>query len=104
MGQQSYSPSYSTMQPYAAGNIILNGVSVDKNISNQIMFGCNEMRINIEQFRGNIFATLVGYNFGPGGVYWCICKYVAENIIIHLLIKEVYQHKVIKLKQNIMKN
>jgi hypothetical protein len=76
---KSFTPSYSTMQPYAAGNIILNGVSVDKNISNQIMFGCNEMRINIEQFRGNIFATLVGYNFGPGGVYWCICKYVAEK-------------------------
>ena len=61
------------------GTTTIDGVSVDKNISNQIMFGCNEMRINIEQFRGNIFATLVGYNFGPGGVYWCICKYVAEK-------------------------
>lgn len=74
---QSFTPSYSTMKP--GGEVVLNGVTVDKGISNQVMFGCNEFKVNMERFSNNIFAALAGYNFGPGGPYWCICKYVAEK-------------------------
>ena len=76
---KSFTPSYSTMKPYAAGNITIDGVSVDKNISNQIMFGCHEFRKSLERFQYNIFASLVGYNFGLYGCDLCICKYVAEK-------------------------
>ena len=76
---KTFTPSYSTMKPYGAGNIVINGVTVDKNISNQIMFGCNEFRKSLERFQYNIFASLVGYNFGLYGCDLCICKYVAEK-------------------------
>ena len=76
---QSFTPSYSTMQPGKGGNTTIDGVSVDKNISNQIMFGCHEFRKSLERFQYNIFASLVGYNFGLYGCDLCICKYVAEK-------------------------
>lgn len=76
---KSFTPSYSTMTPKKAGNTTLNGVTVDKNISNQIMFGCNELRKSLERFKFNIFASLMGYNFGLYGADWVICKYVANK-------------------------
>ncbi|SFJ33193.1 hypothetical protein SAMN02910355_2243 [Terrisporobacter glycolicus] len=76
---KSFTPSYSTMKPKIGGKITLNGVTVDKNISNQIMFGCHEFRKSLERFQYNIFASLVGYNFGLGGADWVICKYVANK-------------------------
>ena len=75
---KTFTPSLSTMKP-GIGKVTLNGVSVDKGISNQIMFGCHELRKSLERFHYNIFASLVGYNFGLGGADWCICKYVANK-------------------------
>lgn len=74
-----FTPSYPTMKPYGSGNITLDGVSVDKNISNQIMFGCHELRRRSIDCNYNIFATLCGYNFGMGGVYWCITHYIKDK-------------------------
>ena len=76
---QSFTPSYSTMQPGKGGTTTIDGVVVDKNISNQIMFGCHEFRKSLERFQYNVFASLVGYNFGLYGCDLCICKYVAEK-------------------------
>ncbi|WP_312288680.1 hypothetical protein, partial [Terrisporobacter sp.] len=76
---KSFTPSYSTMKPKIGGKITLNGVSVDKNISNQIMFGCHELRQRAIDCNYNIFATLCGYNFGMGGVYWCITHYIKDK-------------------------
>lgn len=76
---KSFTPSYSTMTPKKGGNTTLNGVTVDKNISNQVMFGCHEFRKSLERFHYNIFASLCGYNFGLYGCDLCICKYVAEK-------------------------
>ena len=73
---KSFTPSYSTMKP-GIGKITINGVSVDKGISNQIMFGCHEFRVSLMRYKCNIFASLCGYNFGIGGCDWTICKYVA---------------------------
>ena len=72
-----FTPSYSNMKPGSCGKITLNGVSVDKAISNQIMFGCNELRKSLKRFKWNIFAALVGYNFGLYGCDLLICRYVA---------------------------
>lgn len=75
----TFTPSYSTMQPGKGGNTTLNGVTVDKNVSNQVMFGCAELRKNLVQWRYNIFATLVGYNMGIGAMGWIINKYVCDT-------------------------
>lgn len=75
---KSFTPSYNTMQP-GKGNTTINGVTVDKNISNQIMFGCHELRKNLITWRYNIFATLVGYNMGIGAMGWIINKYVCDT-------------------------
>lgn len=75
---KSFTPSLSTMKP-GIGKITLNGVSVDKGISNQIMFGCHELRKSLERYKYNIFASLMGYNFGIGGADWVVCKYVANK-------------------------
>lgn len=74
---QKFTPSYSNMKPYSCGTITLNGVSVDKAISNQVMFGCHEFRVSLKRFKWNIFASLVGYNFGLYGCDLLICRYVA---------------------------
>ncbi len=74
---QKFTPSYSNMKPYSCGNTTLNGVTVDKAISNQVMFGCNELRKSLKRFKWNIFAALVGYNFGLYGCDLLICRYVA---------------------------
>lgn len=76
---QSFTPSYSTMTPYQNGNISLNGSSVDKNISNQIMFGCDAVKKAIDHCHGNIFATLTMYNMGIGSLNWIICKYICDT-------------------------
>lgn len=76
---KTFTPSYGTMKPYGGGKTTLNGVSVDKNISNQIMFGCHELRKSIVRFKYNIFAALMGYNFGLYGADWVVCKYVANK-------------------------
>lgn len=76
---KSFTPSYSTMDPKQGKTITLNGVRINENISNQIMFGCNELRKNAEHFNFNIFATLMGYNMGPGGTYWCVCHYIKDK-------------------------
>lgn len=76
---KSFTPSYSTMNPSNGKTIKLNGVKVNGNISNQIMFGCHEFRKSLERFQYNIFASLVGYNFGLGGADWCVCRYVANK-------------------------
>ena len=76
---KSFTPSYSTMQPGKGGKTTINGVSVDKNISNQIMFGCHELRKCAEACHFNIFATLMAYNFGQGGMQWCVCEYIKDK-------------------------
>lgn len=74
---KSFTPSYSTMKP--GGTTTLNGVKVNKGISNQIMFGCHELRKSLVRFKYNIFASLMGYNFGLYGADWVVCKYVAQK-------------------------
>ena len=76
---KSFTPSYSTMRPGSQGKTTINGVTVDKAISNQIMFGCHELRQRAENFHFNIFATLIGYNFGKAGCDWCICEYIKDK-------------------------
>lgn len=72
-----FTPSYSNMKPKSCGTKIINGEKVDKAICNQIMFGCNELRKSLKRFKWNIFAALVGYNFGLYGCDLLICRYVA---------------------------
>lgn len=72
-----FTPSYSNMRPKSCGTKIINGEKVDKAICNQIMFGCNELRKSLKRFKYNIFAALVGYNFGLYGCDLLICRYVA---------------------------
>ena len=72
-----FTPSYSNMKPGSCGTKIINGEKVDKAICNQIMFGCNELRKSLKRFKYNIFAALVGYNFGLYGCDLLICRYVA---------------------------
>lgn len=72
-----FTPSYSNMKPKSCGTKRINGVTVDKAICNQIMFGCNELRKSLKRFKWNIFAALVGYNFGLYGCDLLICRYVA---------------------------
>lgn len=74
--KRSFTPSYDTMNPSKGITITINGVRVNQNISNQIMFGCDELRRNAKLFNWNVFATITGYNFGPGGVYWCMFHYI----------------------------
>lgn len=76
---KSFYPSYSNMTPYEGGNTTLNGITVDKNISNQIMFGVWELKQSIEYARGNIFAGLMAYNMGVGAMYWIVSKYVCDT-------------------------
>lgn len=76
---KTFTPSYSTMHPDRGGYTTINGVSVRKNISNQIMFGCHELRQRSKDCNYNLFATLCGYNFGMGGVYWCITHYIKDK-------------------------
>ena len=76
---KSFTPSYSTMKPGSQGKTTINGVKVDKAISNQIMFGCHELRQRAENFHFNVFATLIGYNFGKAGCDWCICEYIKDK-------------------------
>ena len=76
---KSFTPSYSTMKPGSQGKTTINGVKVDKAVSNQIMFGCHELRQRAEDFHFNIFATLIGYNFGKAGCDWCICEYIKDK-------------------------
>ncbi|MCC3868516.1 phage tail spike protein [Terrisporobacter mayombei] len=75
----TFTPSNSTMNPSNGAKTTISGVSVNKNISNQIMFGCHEMRKSLKYFKWNIFASLCGYNFGLYGTDWTICKYVADK-------------------------
>lgn len=72
-----FTPSYSTMKPKSCGTRTINGVKVDKGVANQVMFGCNELRKSLKRFKWNIFAALVGYNFGLYGCDLLICRYVA---------------------------
>ena len=74
---KTFTPSSSTMTPGKGGKITLNGIKVDKNISNQVMFGCHELRVSLKRFKWNIFAALMGYNFGLYGADLVICRYVA---------------------------
>ena len=76
---QSFTPSYSTMQPGSGGTITLNGITVDKNISNQVMLGCNELRQAMNYARNNIFAGLISYNMGVGAMYWIVSRYVCDT-------------------------
>lgn len=76
---KSFTPSYSTMQPRKGGYTTINGVSVDTNINNQIMFGCHELRYNLEMWHYNIFATLIGFNMGIGAMGWILNKYVCDT-------------------------
>lgn len=74
---KKFTPSYSNMRPGSCGKITLNGITIDKAISNQIMFGCHELRVSLRRFKWNIFAALMGYNFGLYGADLVICRYVA---------------------------
>lgn len=77
--KKSFTPSYSTMQPGSGGTTTLNGITVDKNISNQVMLGCNELRQAMEYAHNNIFAGLVSYNMGVGAMYWIVSRYVCDT-------------------------
>ena len=77
--KKSFTPSYSTMRPKDGGNTTINGITVDKNISNQIMFGCYELRYAIDYARSNIFGGLIGYNMGIGAMNWIVSKYVCDT-------------------------
>ena len=72
-------PSYATMTPYKAGNTTVNGITVDKNILNQIRFGCWELRQAIDYAHGNIFGGLVANNMGQGSLNWIVSKYVCDK-------------------------
>lgn len=74
---KSFTPTLSNMK--VGGKVVLNGVTVDSGVSNQIMVGCNELRKSLVRFKFNIFAALMGYNFGVYGADWVICKYVATK-------------------------
>lgn len=76
---KSFTPSYSTMTPYKGGNATLSGITVDRNILNQIRFGCWELRQAIDYAHGNIFAGLVANNMGQGSLNWIISKYVCDK-------------------------
>ena len=76
---RSFTPSYNTMDPKKGITITLNGVKVNQNISNQIMFGCNELRKCAEASHFNVFATLMAYNFGQAGMQWCVCEYIKDK-------------------------
>ena len=72
-------PSYNTMKPGVAGNTTVNGITVDKNILNQIRFGCWELRQAIDYAHGNIFGGLVANNMGQGSLNWIVSKYVCDK-------------------------
>lgn len=72
-------PSYATMTPYKAGNTTVNGITVDRNILNQIRFGCWELRQAIDYAHGNIFGGLVANNMGQGSLNWIVSKYVCDK-------------------------
>ena len=76
---KSFYPSYNNMTPYKNGSTTINGVSVDKNISNQVMFGCHELRYAIDYAKQNIFAGLIAYNMGIGAMCWIVSKYVCDT-------------------------
>lgn len=76
---EKFTPNYNTMKPYAGGNITLNGVTVDRNISNQVKFGCSNFRENAKIYRYNIFATIVSFNMGPGALAWMLNKYTCDT-------------------------
>ena len=76
---KTFTPSYNTMQPNKGGTTTINGVVVDKNICNQIMFGCHELRYSADWCHYNIFAMLIGNNMGIGAAAWIVAKYTAEK-------------------------
>lgn len=76
---ESFYPSTSNMTPGYGGTTAINGITVDKNISNQIKLGCYLIRQAIEYCHGNMFAALVSYNMGIGSLYWIISKYVCDT-------------------------
>lgn len=76
---QSFTPSYATMQPGSGGTTTLNGITVDRNISNQVMLGCNELRQAFTYAHNNIFAGLISYNMGVGAMYWIVSRYVCDT-------------------------
>ena len=67
------------MQPGSSGNTVINGITVDKNISNQVMLGCNEIKTAMEYAHNNIFAGLISYNMGVGAMYWIVSRYVCDT-------------------------
>ena len=77
--KKTFTPSNATMNPSKGATGSISGVSINRNINNQIMFGCWEMRKSLKYFKWNIFAALCGYNFGLYGTDWTICKYVADK-------------------------
>lgn len=72
-------PSYATMTPYKSGNTTVNGITVDRNILNQIRFGCWELHQAIDYAHGNIFGGLVANNMGQGSLNWIVSKYVCDK-------------------------
>ena len=96
---KTFTPSYSTMTPGRSGKTTLNGVSVDKNISNQVMFGCHELRKSLVRFKYNIFAALMGYNFGLYGADWVVCKYVANKNNLNFVDKFGYTAQSSKVQE-----
>lgn len=76
---ESFYPSTSNMTPGYGGTTAINGITIDKNISNQIKLGCYLIRQAIEYCHGNMFAALVSYNMGIGSLYWIISKYVCDT-------------------------
>lgn len=77
--KKTFYPSYSNMTPGQGGTTTISGIVVDKNISNQVMFGCSELRKAIDYAHGNIFAGLISYNMGVGAMYWIVSRYVCDT-------------------------
>lgn len=75
----TFTPSYATMQPGSGGTTTLNGITVDKNVSNQVMLGCHVLRQAFTYAHNNIFAGLICYNMGVGAMYWIVSRYVCDT-------------------------
>lgn len=72
-------PCMENMTPGIGGTAVVNGITVDRNILNQIRFGCWQLRTAIDYCHNNIFAALVMYNMGVGSLNWIISRYICET-------------------------
>lgn len=75
----NFYPSYDNMTPGKGGTATINGITVDRNILNQIRFGCWELRYALDYCHNNIFAALTMFNMGVGSLNWIISRYICDK-------------------------